>query len=416
MASTHDTDALRNISMLADLPPWQLEVIAEAVEPVEVLKGSLVVERGTDDGYTYFLQQGEVSLDAADGQNKVVELNSEVARSPVSNLRPRLFGVRALSQVRGIRVPDIVLSAAGCSGRAHNPDEITVESEEEDQRREAESKLSFQLSQDLKSDKAILPSLPDLAMRIRRAIDDEVSDAKAIARLVEADPAMATKLLKAANSALYGGLDGVDTCSAAVVRLGMQTTKQLVLTFALKEIFYNEDPMVQKRMHVLWKHSAQIAAICFVLAREIKGMQPEEALLIGLVHDVGAIAILNYIQKYPELAQDEAALEETIDRMRGELGSMILRKWNFPPAVVAGARDAENWLRRHDRDADFTDLLVVAQVHERLRKHQLDGLPPMDRISAIQRVLGDGATPERSLEILHEAKSQVDEMRSVLRG
>ena len=141
-----------------------------------------------------------------------------------------------------------------------------------------------------------------------------------------------------------------------------------------------------------------------------------DTLIAGLVHDVGAIAILNYVQKYPELAQDEVALEETIDRMRGELGSMILRKWNFPPAVVAGARDAETWLRRHDRGADFTDLLVVAQVHERLRKHQLDGLPPMDKISAIQRVLGDDATPERSLEILHEAKSQVDETRSVLRG
>ena len=416
MEDAHNTKALHKISMLADLPPWQLEVVAEAVEPVEAHKGMLIVERGSDDGYTYFLDKGEVSLDAADGQSKVIALTPEVARNPVANLRPRLFAVKALSRVTGIRVPDIVLSAAGCSGRVHDPDAIVVQSEEEEQRRGAESKLSFQLYHDLKNDKAILPSLPDLALRIRNAIDDEVSDAKTIARLVESDPAMATKLLKAANSALYGGLGGIDTCSGAVVRLGMDTTKQLVLTFALKEVFYNDDPMVQKRMHVLWKHSAQIAALCFVLAREIKGMSAEEALLIGLVHDVGAIAILNYIQKFPELAQDEVALEETIDRMRGELGAMILRKWNFPPAVVAGARDAETWLRRHNREVDFTDLLIVAQAHERLRKHQLDGLPPLEKISAIQRVLGQDATPEKSLDILHAAKAQVDQMRSVLRG
>ena len=87
------------------------------------------------------------------------------------------------------------------------------------------------------------------------------------------------------------------------------------MSFALKEVFNNDEPMIQERMHVLWEHSAQIVAICFVLAREIKGMQPEEALLIGLVHDVGAIAILNYIHKFPELAENETALEEA--RRRG---------------------------------------------------------------------------------------------------
>lgn len=226
---------------------------------------------------------------------------------------------------------------------------------------------------------------------------------------------MAAKLLKAANSAMYGGLSAVESCPAAVVRLGMQTTKHLVLSFALKEVFKASSPMIQKRMQVLWKHSSQVAALCFVLSRHA-GLPPEESLLIGLVHDVGAIAVLNYIERFPDLAENEAGLEDTIERMRGELGAMILRKWAFPPAVVAGARDAENWLRQHPGKADFTDLLIVAQVHERLRKHQLEGLPELERISALSRVLGDDLTPERSLEIMHEAKAQADEMRSVLRG
>ena len=416
MATTPDTGALRKIPLLAGLPPWQIEMIAEEIEPVYARKGSVIVERGSDDGYTYFLTAGEVSLDAADGTRKTLEIDTEVARTPIANLRPRIFGVTALSPVNAFRVPDVVLIAAGCDGRVHDEDEIRVESEEEQERREDESKLSFQLYRDLKQDKAVLPSLPDLAMRIRRAIDDEMSDARTVARLVETDPAMATKLLRVANSALYGGLGAVETCSAAVVRLGMQTTKQLVTSFALKEVFHSKDPLIQKRMHVLWKHSAQIAALCYVLAREIRGMPPEEALLIGLVHDIGAIAILNYIEIYPKLGENEAELEQTITRMRGELGAMILRKWKFSPAVVAGARDAENWLRQRSGQADFTDLLIVAQVHERLRKHQLEALPPVEEISAIKRVLGDDATPEKSVQILHEAKAQLDEMRSMLRG
>lgn len=416
MTNISEPSILRSIAMLTDLQPWQLEVVAAAVESVNAAPGEIIVECGSDDGYTYFLTGGELSLDAADGLQKVVEIGPDTIRHPVANLRPRIFAVTALSRVRGIRVPDIVLSAAGCDGRAHDPDAIQVQSQEDDERRDLESKVSFQLYRDLKNEQAILPTLPDLAMRIRRAIDEDMGDARTIARLVEADPAMAAKLLKVANSALYAGLGAVESCSSAVVRLGMQTTKQLVMSFALKDVFKSRDPAIQKRMHVLWKHSAQIAAICFVLARENKEMSAEEALLTGLVHDVGVIAILNYVEQYPELAANEAVLEETIARMRGDLGAMILREWNFTPALIAAARDAENWSREQRGKADFTDLLIVAQVHEMLRKHQLASLPPLQEISAVQRLLGEGATPERSLEILHEAKAQVDEMRSMLKG
>ena len=262
----------------------------------------------------------------------------------------------------------------------------------------------------------MLPSLPDLALRIRNAIDDDVSDARQIARLVESDPAMAAKLLKAANSALYSGAASIEATYAAVVRLGMKVTRQLVLTFALKEVFSGKDPLIRQRMHELWKHSANIAALCFVLARRVKGIDPEEALFVGLVHDVGAIPILNYAQKYRELTEDTEALELTIKRMRGELGAMILRDWRFSPVIVASARDAENWQRSRDGKADFTDLLIVAQLHERMRKRQLEALPPLDTISALRRVLGDDVSADQSLEILDEAAAQVDDMRSLLRG
>ncbi|MDJ0739852.1 MAG: HDOD domain-containing protein [Gammaproteobacteria bacterium] len=407
---------LRKIPMLATLPPWQMEVVAEAVEPLLARKGTLVVERGTDDGYTYFLTEGQIELHGDNGYNKTLDIDRETTRTPMANLRPRIISVKALTDVHGVRVPDIVLTAAGFNGRRYSPDEIKVDNDEEDAHRELESKLSFQLYQDLRRDRAILPSLPDLALRIRRAIEDESSDAREVARLVETDPAMTAKLLKVANSAFYAGTNNVETLPKAVVRLGMKTTKQLVMSFALRDIFKNKSPILQQRMLVLWKHSAQVAALCFVLARRTGRIDPEEALLIGLVHDIGTIAILNYVEGYPELAEDPDALEETITQIRGELGAMILREWKFAPAVIAGARDAEYWERQHAGDADFTDLLIVAQVHERLRKNDNVGLPPMERISAMQRVLGSDAGPERSLEILHEAKEQVDDMRSLLRA
>ena len=168
-----------------------------------------------------FEQKNALLQEAADGEKNKLEFDGNLLKAPVADLRPRLFDVRALGRVRGLRIPDIVLSAAGCNSEAPDVKSTAVEREEDDRRHQAESKLTFQLYQDLKNDEAMLPSLPDLALRIRKAIDDDVSDARTIALLVESDPAMAAKVLKAANSALYGGLGSIETTSAAVVRLDL---------------------------------------------------------------------------------------------------------------------------------------------------------------------------------------------------
>ena len=93
---------------------------------------------------------------------------------------------------------------------------------------------------------------------------------------------------------------------------------------------------------------------------------------------------------------------------------MILRKWMLPAPVVAGARDAEYWLRQHQGPADFTDLLVVARVHERLRKDQLGGLPPLERFprSGVCSV----RTPRRRVCRFFTMQDPGGWMRSVLRA
>ncbi|MGB5451622.1 MAG: HDOD domain-containing protein [Sedimenticolaceae bacterium] len=416
MAETEEIEILGMIPMTANLPPWQFEAIAEHVEPLKLKKGARLIECGSDDGFTYFLTAGKVSLECADNPPMVVEASAESVRTPIANLRPRIVDVTALERIRVIRVPDILLNAIECGHGKTDSEETAGDAEGQEERRNFETRLPFQLYRDLKnSESSILPSLPDTAVRIQLAIEDDLSDADAVARLVVADPAIATKLVKTANSALYGGRSPVTALTAAVVRLGMQTTRNLVLTFALKEVFRTKNKLLRQRMKDLWEHSAYIAATCFVLAREVEGVNPEEALLVGLVHDIGAIAVINYATRDPQRTADLGGLEQTISCMRGELGALILRRWKFAPTVAVAVRDAETWMREHDGVADFTDLLIVAQVHERLRKKETDGLPRIEDIPAFAKVLGQDASPHKSLVILHQAEIMVDQMRSVLR-
>ena len=402
--------------MVADLPPWQFDAVAEFAEALKFKKGTRLVERGTDDGFTYFLTAGTVSLEDADGPQMVMDADTDATHAPIANLRPRIVDVRATARVQALRIPDIVLHLPAGEGTGPSTEPADRDLESAEKRRESEAQFVFQLYRDLlNNESSLLPSLPETAVRIQLAIEDELSGAEQVARLALTDPAIASKLVMTANSALYGGLTPVDTCTAAVVRLGMQTTRQLVLTFALKEVFRTRDKALRQRMKTLWEHSVDIAAICFVLARRVEGINPEEALLAGLVHDVGTIVLINYANRDPQLFPDADAFERAIARYRGELGALVLRSWNFAPAVVASARAAESWLRGHEGPADLTDILIVAQAHERLRQNLLAEMPPVDEIPAFARVLGDDASPQASLAILHKAQLLAEEIRSVLR-
>ena len=161
---------------------------------------------------------------------------------------------------------------------------------------------------DLKSNNFTLPSLPDVAYRIRQIADKDETSAEDIANVVNADPAMTVKLVKSCNSPLYRGFNEVASCRDAVIRLGIQTTQQLVTVFAMRELFRSNKPELKKAMAALWEHSREVASIAYVLAEITPGLNKDHALLAGLIHDIGAIPVITYAENYPYLYADETAL------------------------------------------------------------------------------------------------------------
>ncbi|HCR46442.1 MAG TPA: cyclic nucleotide-binding protein, partial [Marinobacter hydrocarbonoclasticus] len=135
------------------------------------------------------------------------------------------------------------------------------------------------------SNQVQLPSVPDVAWKVRRVVDREDSSATEVASAVSADPAMAAKLVRSCNSPLYRGFSDVRNVREAVVRLGLRTTRQLVTVFAMREVFKTRRAALQKEMEQLWRHSREVAALCWVLADHATRIDPEEALLAGVLHD-----------------------------------------------------------------------------------------------------------------------------------
>ena len=352
MKPEHPTiEILTHFEPLKALSAEQLQLLSSILEVQKAKSGARLIAQGSNDDYSYFLIKGRLKLTASDGKVRIIDEKDQSAKTPLAQLRPRMYNVDALTKVEYLKVDahlltDIHKSTQVGEDRAHG---YTVnESSIENSGQSFADELANHLMSDLDKDELKLPSLPDVAVRIGRALRDEISDADTIAEMIQVDPVITAKLIKAANSAIYGRRVPVDTCSGAVVRLGADVTHKLVLSYAMKELFQTRSPQLKQRMQELWTHSTRVAALCYVLAKIDKRFQAEHALLIGLLHDIGTVPIITYASSYGEKANDLEAIDQIIGQLRGQIGAMILTKWGFSHDFVTAAAEGEDWMRDPD--------------------------------------------------------------------
>ncbi len=275
-------------------------------------------------------------------------------------------------------------------------------------------RLTTEFLEDLENDRLELPSLPDIAIAVSKALDSNTQDASAIAEIVQTDPAMTAKLVKAANSAMYGHCSSVTTGTAAVIRLGTALTHKLVLSLSLRDLFTSESPLLLARMRELWRHSTEIAAICYVLAKYDKRFNPEEAMLVGLLHDIGVVAILQYIERLPMEVTQPAIVDEAIRELRAETSAAILEQWKFPPEFVVAAMESEDWMRDKGITPDYCDLVIAAQLHSFAGTEKADTAPVIDKTPAYFHLALGELTPVSKLKILEEEHQRIEQAESML--
>ncbi|EGV50756.1 HDOD domain-containing protein [Candidatus Endoriftia persephone] len=400
-------EQLKRFNPLSELTPQQHELLSNSLAIYTASEGKRLLKLGASEPFSLYLLKGRVNLHSADDRHTSVEAGSTQASRPIAHLTPRQYDVTAAEDVEYFMLDNQLLNDLILDQLQQAEPEILFPSGQHHIPAETENDLSQTLLRDLEADQLVLPSLPDVAARIGRAMASEWVAAEKLARIIESDPAITAKLIRVANSALYRVMAPVDSCLAAVVRLGNNTTYQLVLSFALRELFQARSPQIKQQMEALWQHSTKVAAICFVLTDFIKGFDREQALLAGLIHDIGEVAILNYAERFPNVANDAARLKQVRSEMRGQIGSRILQRWGFIDDMVQVPTGAEAWLRDGAEDADYTDLVVVAQLHSYIGTDYFLTLPSLDQIPAFYKLGLSELTPELSIQILDDAKERL---------
>ncbi|MCP4285899.1 MAG: HDOD domain-containing protein [Gammaproteobacteria bacterium] len=410
-------EILHKFMPLQDLSEEQLQALSSIVEIEQVPAGQLLIKQGSREEYSFFLVAGHIRLRAGDGKISDVRQGDPAASNPISQLLPRQYDVVSVSSVRFLRIRPEQLNEIRRGGLSKESDGVSgyeVSGETDDNATDFENQLSFQFLQDLESDKLVLPSLPEIAIRIGKALEDDVTDAATIAEMIQSDPVITAKLIKASNSAMYGRRTEVETCAGAVIRMGSDVTHKLVLSFAMKELFNSESSLLQQRMQELWKHSTHVAALCYVLAKHDKRFNPELAMLIGLLHDIGVVAVLNYAQNFHMESRQPEVIDQACNRLRAQTGSLILRKWGFPTEFIIAALEGESWHRDKGLKPDYCDLVIIAQLHSFVGTSKAFSTPAINEVPAHTRLALGELTPKLSLKILDEAKEQIAHTVSLL--
>ncbi len=267
---------------------------------------------------------------------------------------------------------------------------------------------------DAKSGRLQLPSLPDLALKVRAAVNDPRRSIADIARLIQFDPALAARLIQIANSPLYRGAKKFDNCHSAIVRMGIPQARNLVVSFTLRNVFSARTPALRERMQLTWQHSCRVAAISSVLARLTPGLDPDRALLAGLVHDIGVLPLLHYFETM-KINLQPAQLDTMITRLRGALGTFVLKAWQFEPDLANIPLQAEDWGRDSGEVIDYGDIVQVAQVHSQFGRGSHAG-PPLPELKAFQKLSVSKLGPGFSIELLTQSQQEINEVMHILQG
>lgn len=261
----------------------------------------------------------------------------------------------------------------------------------------------------------ILPSLPDIIVRVRQAVNNDDANLGDIIKLIQLDPSLTARLVQIANSPLYRSPQPVENCLMAVNRLGLTTTRDLVTCLVLNNVFDSENITLHSKVRKLWQHSCHVAAIASTIAAVTPNLHEDTALLAGLLHDIGVLPVLHYAAEFPDVLESDEKLNLVLNELRASLGQQILQQWNFDRALSDVSAEAENWLRDSGKAADYVDVVIVAQIHSYFGKDEQENLPSLLSTPAFKKLNLSKLGPDASMEVLFEAEQAIRKIMNMLR-
>lgn len=217
----------------------------------------------------------------------------------------------------------------------------------------------------LASEHLQLPVFPPLALELQSMLSQENVNINQVAAKIIEDPAVASQLLRVANSAFFAGLSKVSTIKEAILRLGYRQVTSLIMLVTQQQQYRSPDKFLNHYVGPLWRHAASCAMGTKWLAERLGyRVMVQEAFLAGLLHDIGKLFLLKVLESIHasgkcDLHLSKSVVSEVLDSMHAQQGAMLLTRWNLPEVYcnIAQAHHLEEY------DANNVMLTMVRLVN-----------------------------------------------------
>ena len=269
------------------------------------------------------------------------------------------------------------------------------------------------LASELSGSKIDLPSFPDVAIRVRRALGDEKTTIDQVVRIVGSEPALAARLLKMSNSAaLNRSGRQVTELRTAIARMGYNMVRSAAISFAMAQIRASAGLKgLEKPLAELWRTSTYVAAFCYVLARNHTQRNADEAFLAGLLHGVGRLYILTRMPRFPGLLGDPASLDEINRNWHANIAKAVLENWELSDELVEAVHAQDDIAYQHEAPADLTDILVCANMMAAYIDQPADLVLNMSGVRSFRML---GLNEQNCGKIMAESRDEIEALRQAL--
>jgi putative nucleotidyltransferase with HDIG domain len=255
-----------------------------------------------------------------------------------------------------------------------------------------------------------MPVFPGIIQKIRQTTSSANVAIDDLAKVIEQDPVVTLRLITASNSVHYGGAGQIKTVRQAIARMGINDTKDIASSIAMKSVYTSGDANVRSLMEKLWQHSIATAYMAHTIALKLRSSDAEMLFLLGLTHDIGKVLLLHSIitifsKRDKNQPIDIEEILSGVQPVHATFGAALLRRWGFAENLIKAVAVHE----KPDIDSQTPQIVLILflanMFTRRIGCSLFTDLSPDAGVASM--LLGLEAS--QIVEIMEEAKQRITE-------
>jgi len=267
------------------------------------------------------------------------------------------------------------------------------------------------LSTKLRNGEIDFPVFPIVGMKALELSKTDNVTIKELSKLIKQDTSLTNKLLSIANSSYYGCDHKFDAIEDALLLIGIENTNNIIITVSNKSMYKNYKGVIGDRLNKLLEHSFTTAACAKVIARKLKLPYPDRIFAIGLMHDVGKLALLTVLGELPKKRKiSYNNVDNLLDELHVEFGTSLVTDWNMSDKFIHTVSNHHNLKNMRDFDIS-TQVVALANLLVRRIGKSLTTYNKSDTAETELTNLME-ITEDMISDILEETKEQLEALNS----